>query len=86
MYYKFIYHFSTLSSPELIFPMIALTVYPSTVAPKDYAVPRTYLTVPVNVLANDFSSTALATLMTYSRVKFPLCLTFLVFFLSLSYP
>ena len=70
----------------MIFPMIALTGWPSTVVPNDYAVPKTYLTVPVKVLANDFSSTALATLMTYSSVKFPLCLTFFVFFLSLSYP
>lgn len=75
---------STLSSPELIFPIIVFTGCPSTVAPRDYAVPRTCLTVPVNDLASDFSSTALATFLICSSVRLPLCLIFFVFFLSLS--
>lgn len=54
MIFIFIYH-STLRSPELISAMIVLTGFPSTVAPRDCAVPRTCLTVPVNDLARDFS-------------------------------
>ncbi len=75
---------STFMAPELIFAMISFTGCPSTVAPSEllkfinisyYAVPRTYLTVPVKVLASDFSSITFAIFLIYSIVKFPLCLT-----------
>lgn len=78
------YGHSTLSSPELILAIIDFTGCPSTVAPRDCADPRTCLTVPVKVLASDFSSITLATFLIYSSVRFPLCLTFLTFFRSLS--
>ena len=42
---------------------------------KIYAVPKIYLTVPVNDLERDLSSMALATFLIYSMVKLPLCLT-----------
>lgn len=79
---------STLSSPELILAMISLTDLPSTVAPSElllwinhyvYAVPKIYLTVPVKVLANDFSSSNLATFFIYSMLRLPLCLTIYVY-------
>lgn len=73
-----------LSSPLLILAIICLGFCLSTVHPIERQVPKTDLTVPVKFLARDFSSTALAIFLTCSRVRFPLWVTFLVFFLSLS--
>ena len=42
-----------------------------------------YFIVPLKVLESDLCSMTLATFLTYSRVRFPSCLIFLVFFLSL---
>ena len=70
----------------LIFYITTLGLILSTVHPIDRQVPKTDFTVPVKLLARDLSSTALAIFLTCSRVRLPLWVTFLTFFLSLSYP
>ena len=73
-------------SPLLIFCITTLGLILSTVHPMERQVPNTDLTVPVRLFAKDLSSTALAIFLTCSRVRLPLWVTFLTFFLSLSYP
>ena len=51
--------------------------------PNETHVPKTYLTVPAKVFERLLCSTNFATFLTYSKVKSPVCLTFLTFFLSL---
>ena len=79
-------NFQILISPLLIFWIRAFGLILSTVQPMDRHVPKTDFTVPVKFLARDFSSTVLAIFFTCSRVRLPLCVTFLTFFRSRSYP
>ena len=73
-------------SPLFILAMTCLGLSLSTVHPTERQLPKTDLTVPAKFLARDFSSRVLAIFLTCSSVRFPLCVTFLVFFLSRSYP
>ncbi len=74
----------TLISLLLILVINCLGLCLSTVQPRERQVPSTLLTVPEKFLAIDFSSMTLATFLTCSKVRFPLWLMFLTFFLSLS--
>ena len=74
----------TLRSPLLILAMSYLGFCLSTVQPKDLQVPNTCLTVPAKLLAIDFSYITLAIFLICSKVRLPLWLTFLTFFLSRS--
>lgn len=76
----------TLSSLLLILAIICFGFCLSTVQPTDKHDPKTCLTVPANDFAIDFSSITFEIFFTCSKVRFPLCVTFLTFFLSLSYP
>lgn len=75
-----------LISPLLILATICLGLCLSTVHPTDRQLPSTDLTVPARFLASDFYSIARAIFLTCYKVRFPLWVTFLVFFLSRSYP
>jgi len=72
-------------TPELSFSMIFFGFSLLTVHPNETHVPKICLTVPLNSLDKLLGSITLATLTTWSNVKFPSCLIFLVFFLSLSF-
>ena len=61
-----------LISPLLIFYITTLGLILSTVHPMERQVPKTDFTVPVKLLARDFSSTARAIFLTCYRVRFPL--------------
>lgn len=69
--------------PSVIFCWIDFGDSPLTVHPTETAEPRTSLTVPVRFFAIDLGLMVLAISMISSSDKFPLCLTFLTFFLSL---
>jgi len=56
-----------------------------TVHPNETHVPKICFTVPLNSLDKLLASITLATFTTWSKVKFPSCLIFFVFFLSLSF-
>jgi len=73
-----------LISPLLILAITCFGLSLSTVHPTERQLPKTDFTVPDKFLASDFSSTALAIFLTCSSVRFPLWVTFFVFFLSLS--
>ena len=81
--YKIIY-IQKLNSPSVILYKITLGLSPSTVHPRELQVPKTYFIVPLKFLERLLCSMVLATFLTYSIVRFPSCLIFLTFFLSLA--
>ena len=72
-----------LSSPEVILVINIFGDCPSTVHPIELHDPNIYFIVPLNVLDKLLCSIIFATFFTYSNVRFPSCLIFLTFFLSL---
>jgi len=80
--YFLVYSSGISISPSSMEDWISRGDSPLTVHPTELQVPRISLTVPANFRAMDRSRISLAISMTWSRVKFPLCLTCLTFFRS----
>ena len=78
-----LFHFKSIS-PSFIFLITSFGLNLLTVHPKETQVPKTYLSVPAKVFERLLCSTNFATFLTYSKLKSPLCLIFLTFFLSLA--